>query len=73
MRHRFDPRRQLAYRLAHGLAEVVQFLPIHSPVEGSTDIGAAQPEFDVFLFIDHRILDTCEHEVHRRRIGGNAP
>ena len=37
---RFNSRRQLIYRIAHGLAEVVEFLSIHSPVEGFTDIGA---------------------------------
>ena len=39
MHRQFNPRRQLVYRIAHGLAEVVQFLAIHSPVKGSTDIG----------------------------------
>jgi hypothetical protein len=39
--HWFDPRRQLIYRLAHGLTEVAQFLPVHSPVKGSTDICAS--------------------------------
>jgi len=37
--HRLDSHRQLSYRITHGLAEVVKFLSIHSPVEGSTDIG----------------------------------
>jgi len=35
-----NSRRQLAYRIAHGLTEVIQFLSIHSSVEGSADIGA---------------------------------
>ena len=34
----FDSRRQLIYRLAHGLTEVVQLLSIHSPLKGSADI-----------------------------------
>ena len=37
---RFDSHRQLIYRLAHGLTEVVQLLSIHSPLKGSTDISA---------------------------------
>ena len=64
-----DPRRQLIYRLVHRLTEIIEFLSIHPPVEGSADIGAAQPEFDVILFVDHRILDTCKSGVHHRRIG----
>ena len=35
----FDSRRQLIYRLAHGLTEVIQLLSIHSPLKGSTDIS----------------------------------
>ena len=35
-----NSRRQLIYRIAHGLVEVVQFLSIHSPFKGSTDISA---------------------------------
>jgi len=31
--------RQLIYRIAHGIAEIVEFLSIHSPVQGSTDVG----------------------------------
>jgi hypothetical protein len=68
-----NPRRQLIYRLAYGLTEVAQFLSIHSPIKGSADVGAAQPELDVFLFVHHRILDIREPEVHRRRISKNVP
>jgi len=68
MYHWFDPRRQLIYRVTHGLTEIVQFLSVHPPIEGSADIGAVQPELDVFLFVDHRILDTREPEVHYCRI-----
>jgi len=38
--HWFNSRRQLIYRIAHRLVEVVQFLLVHSPVKSSTDIGA---------------------------------
>ena len=37
---RFNSRRKLIYRVAHGLAEVAQFLSARSPVEGSTNISA---------------------------------
>ena len=36
----FNARRQLIYRIAHGLAEITQLLSIHPSVEGLTDIGA---------------------------------
>ena len=36
-RRRPNSRRQLIYRIAHGL---VQFFSIHSPFKGSTDISA---------------------------------
>ena len=38
------------------LAEIVQLLSVHSPVEGPTDIGAEQSDFDVIHFVDHRVL-----------------
>lgn len=69
----FDPRRQLLYRLAHGLSEVVQFPSIHRPVKGSTDVGAVQPEFDVSQFVNLGVLDYRETEGHCRRVGGYAP
>jgi hypothetical protein len=68
-----NSRRQLIYRLAHGLTEVTQFLPVHSPVEGFADICAVQPELDVIQFVRHRVLDTCEPEVHRYRVERNVP
>ena len=66
----FNPRRQLVYRLAHGPTEVVQFLPVRSPIKSSADIGAIQPEFDVILVIDHRFL--VEGEPEARRWGRNS-
>ena len=72
MHHRFDPRCQLRNRLAHGLAEVVQFPPIHPPIEGSAHIGAGYAELDVVGFIGHRFLDTREPEARHRRTGGRT-
>ena len=68
-----NPRCQLIYRLAHGLTEVVQFLSIHSPGEGSADVGAAQPELNEILFVHHRVLDIRELDLHRRRMSRNVP
>ena len=64
---RFNSRRQLIYRIANGLAKVIQFLPVHPPIEGFTDIGAGQPKLDVVLFVGQRVLVMCEHETSRRR------
>ena len=36
---RFNSRRQLIYRITHRLAEVVQLLSVHPPVEGSADVS----------------------------------
>jgi len=36
---RLDLPRQLIYRIAHGLAEIVRLLSIRSPVQGSADVS----------------------------------
>ena len=69
----FDSRRQLVYRIAHGIAEVVWLFSIHSPVKGSTDISTGQPELDVILFVDHRVLTDRESGTHQRSRGGDIP
>ena len=56
----YDSRRQLSYRITHRLTQVIGFLPTHSPVEGIPNISTVQPEFDIILVIDHRILATCK-------------
>ena len=71
--YRVNSRHQLIYRIARGLAEVVQLLSIHSPVEGFADIGTGQPEFDVILFIGHRVLNMCEPGTSHRRREWNLP
>ena len=61
MVHRwFNPRCQLPDCLGYGLTEVVQFLSVHPAPEGSTDVGAGQPEFDVIHLVYHRILDMFQ-------------
>ena len=66
-------RRQLAYRITHRLAEVVHLFSIHSPAEGSTNVGAEQPELDVILFIGHCVLALRERGAFRHRRGGTLP
>jgi len=56
----YNSRRQLSYGITHSLVEVVHRLSVHSPVEGSTDIGTRQSEINVVLFIDYRVLVLCE-------------
>jgi len=70
---RSNSRRQMVYRIAHGLAKVAQFLSVHPPVEGLTDIGAGQPKFDIVLFVGHRVLVMCEPGTSRRRREGSLP
>ena len=70
---RFNLRRQLKYRIAHGLVEVVQFLSVHSPVKSSTDIGTGQSKLDIILVIGHCVLAVCENEVPHHTRGGNVP
>jgi len=66
--YRLNSRRQLIYCIVHRLAEIIQPLSIHSPIEGFTDISTGQPELDVVLFTDHRVLVMCEPGTsHRRR------
>jgi len=71
--HWYNSRRQLVYRIAHRLAEIVHLLSIHSPGEGSTDLGAEQPKIDIIPFVDHCVLAVCEPDVFRRREEGNLP
>ena len=63
---------QLIYRITHGLAKVVQFLSIHSPFKGSTDVSTGQPDIDVIRFVGQRVLVTCEPGTPHHR-EGNLP
>lgn len=69
----FDLHHQLIYHIVHGLAEVVRFLSIQSPVEESTDVSTEQPDFDVIQFVDHGVLAMCELEMSHHRRGKNIP
>ena len=51
--HWSNSRCQLTYGIAHGLAEIAQFLSVHPPVKCSADIGAVQPEIDEIRFVCH--------------------
>ena len=69
---RFNPRRQLVYRLAHGLTEVVLFLPGRSSIKGFTDIGAVKPKLDVILFVGYGFLVDGETDARRDGTGGGG-
>ena len=71
--HWLNPRCQLRNRVAHGLTKVVHLLSAHSPLKGSTDITAAESEFNVLPFVGHRVLGGCESEIRHRRMEGNVP
>ena len=66
-----DLRCKLIYRVAHRLAEIAQFLPPHSPLEGFAYISAGQTEVNVILIVGHRVLEICEPGVPTRTRGGN--
>ena len=59
----FSSRRQLLDCFAHGAIEVVQPLPVQSPVERSADISAGQPKFDVINLVDHRVLGAFQSTI----------
>ena len=56
----FNSHHQLIYRIDHGLTELFQPPSFHSPLEGSTDFGTEQSDFDVIQFVGHRVLTVCE-------------
>lgn len=68
-----NSRRQLIYRVTHGLTEIGQFLSIDPPVKRSADVSAVEPKFKEILLVSHRILDTCKFGADRHRRGGNVP
>ena len=61
---------QLLDCLAHEVVEVVQPLPVQSPVEGGTNVNVSQPKFDVIHLVDHRVpcaFQTAIDELKARR------
>ena len=58
MRRWLNSRSQLSNPLEHWLTEFIRPSPVHSPVEGPTNVGAGQPEIDIVHFVDHRVLYT---------------
>ena len=67
----YSSHRQLHDCLAHGVAEVVQPLPVQSPIEGGADVSAGQPKFDIITLVDHCILDptlsVCDRPMKNRK------
>ena len=64
-RQLFDQPRQPIYRLAHGLTEVFQFLPVQSPSKHTADINAKKPEFDIIR--KQRVLGLCKLRTFDRK------
>ena len=48
-----NSRSQLIYRVAHGLAEVAQFLSTQTSFKRFADVGAVQPDIDEIQFVGH--------------------
>jgi len=57
----------------HGLTEVLGFLPLHTPIERFTDVGAIQPKLDMILIIGYGILEKHQPEVYRLKTGSHVP
>ena len=54
----FSSPRQFLNRFEYGPAQLIHLSAVQSPVKGSTDIGAVQPQLDVTLSVNHGILHT---------------
>jgi hypothetical protein len=61
--------RQLLDRFTHAVVEVVQPLPVQSPVQGGTDVNASQPKFDVICIVDHRVLGAFQSVFDQQEAG----
>ena len=68
-----NSRRKLVDGLNHRAVEIVQTLPLQSPVEGGTNTSAGQPELDVIHLIDHRVLGACHLATVRHTGLGETP
>ena len=64
---------QPVYRIAHGLAEVVQFLSICSSSEGITDTSTEYPEVYAILIIGHLVLAGYGLGTSHRGREGSLP
>ena len=53
--------------LTYGVIEVVFTLPVKSPVESGTDVGARQPKFDVIHPVDHRVLGAFQSVLDQQK------
>ena len=63
---------KLIYCVACRLAEIIQFLPAHSPFKGCAYIGAGRTEIDILLIVGHRILEMSEPRVPYHGRGGDS-
>ena len=71
MRDRYNSRRQLVDCLAHGVIEIVQPLPVQSPVERFTDVSTGQPEFDVVHLVGQIVLGAFQSIIDQQKPEGN--
>ena len=67
MSGRYNSHRQLVDCLAHRVVEIVQLLPVQSPLEGRTDVGAGQPEFDVVHLVGHLVLGAFQSTIGEQK------
>jgi len=64
---------QLLDPFEHGAVEVVQLLPLQSPVEDFADFSAGQSKFDVIHLVDHRVLVTFQSVICQKQSRGRKP
>ena len=64
----FDSHGQLFDRLGHRLTELIESLPIHPLVEGSTYISAGQPQLDVVWFVPSLFVIESWEGVNTERV-----
>ena len=64
--------RQLVDCLDHRVIEIVQPLPLQSPVERGTDTSTGHSKFDEIYLIDNRVLGPFHPATVRRRLGENS-
>ena len=64
---RCNSHRQLVDRLAHRSIEIIQPLPVQSPVEDGADAGASQPKFDAIRPVDQLVLSAFQPTIRQQK------
>jgi len=65
----YNSRREFVDCLNHRAVEIVETLPLQSPVEGGTNTSAYQPKLYVIRLTDHRVLGALYSAVVQQRLG----